>query len=75
MRSIPIIIAIVSVPAYFCAPLLLLIWRFSDDDTLAWIWAFGGGMLLFPLFGLSCFGGLLTWMLLYSVTSDRSKSG
>jgi hypothetical protein len=61
MKTGATIIGIVSVPIYFFIPLLLLAWNFRDDDTLTWLWVFGGWVLLFPLFMLSIFGGLATY--------------
>jgi len=60
MRVAPIIIGVISVPIYFFTPLALLIWHFRTDDTLAWVWVFGGWALLFPFFMLCCSAGFLT---------------
>jgi hypothetical protein len=64
MENIARLIGVISVPIYFCAPLLLLIWHLKDDDTLAWILIMGGGVYLIPLFGLSCLAGLGTYGLI-----------
>jgi hypothetical protein len=60
-------IAVALVPIFFVGAIFLLVIKFGGDDTLLWAWAMGGWAMLIPVFGLSCLGGLLTWVLLRAV--------
>jgi hypothetical protein len=68
-RIVAVFIGAASVPIYFYMLLQPLIWHFSKDDTLAWIWAFGGGrvilLCLLCVFGFGLLGGCITYALLH----------
>jgi hypothetical protein len=63
MRKASIAFGILSVPVYFFGPIFLFVWDLRNDDTLVWMWLFGGWIVLFPLFALSCFAGYVTYLL------------
>jgi hypothetical protein len=64
-----------SAAIYFCVILYLLVGPLTEDDTLAWIWAFGASAVITIVFFLAmvCIGlGYLTCRLVLADTDPRS---
>jgi hypothetical protein len=65
-KALAVLVGIVSVPVYFCICALILFLFFpglAQDDTLVWVFLFGGIAIVSFLGCLSILGGIVTYVL------------